>query len=122
MKKVLVPVILSALQFSASAYAKDFILTDTAGNIEQANWQTTSEDLGFPDVPSFSVAKKTLHGGKQEGVDVIEVDNGRLRFVVIPTRGMSILKVESGDVRLGWDSPVKEVCIRNSFVWKAGAA
>lgn len=40
---------------------------------------------------------------------MIELNNGRLRFVVIPTRGMSVLKVESGDVRLGWDSPVKEV-------------
>jgi len=42
-------------------------------------------------------------------VDVIEVDNGRLRLLVVPTRGMSILRVNSGDVRLGWDSPVKEV-------------
>ena len=42
-------------------------------------------------------------------MDVIEVDNGRLRFVVIPTRGMSVLRVESGDVGLGGDSPVKEI-------------
>jgi hypothetical protein len=53
--------------------------------------------------------KYILRGGKQEGVEVVEVDNGRLRFLVSPTRGMSVLKVESGDVRLGWDSPVREV-------------
>src|SRR5262249_12441487 len=50
-----------------------------------------------------------LHGGKQEGVDLITVDNGKLTFTVIPTRGMSILEVKLGDVRLGWDSPVREV-------------
>src|SRR5262249_15995176 len=49
------------------------------------------------------------HGGKQEGVDVIAVDNGKLRFTVVPTRGMGVLAVTMGDVRLGWDSPVKEV-------------
>ncbi|HEY6400817.1 MAG TPA: aldose 1-epimerase family protein, partial [Blastocatellia bacterium] len=35
--------------------------------------------------------------------------NGRLSFVVIPTRGMSVAMVEMGDIRLGWDSPVKEI-------------
>ena len=40
---------------------------------------------------------------------MIEVDNGELQFRVIPTRGMSVLDVTMGDVRLGWNSPVKEV-------------
>jgi hypothetical protein len=47
--------------------------------------------------------------GKQEGVDLIEVDNGKLTFAVIPTRGMGLLRAQMGDIRLGWDSPVKEV-------------
>ena len=59
--------------------------------------------------PAFSVVKSTLEGGKQEGVDIITVNNGAMKFVVIPTRGMSILQVELGDVRLGWESPVKDV-------------
>ena len=50
-----------------------------------------------------------LCGGKQAGVDIIEVNKGRLSFIVVPTRGMSVLKVGDGDVRLSWDSPVKEV-------------
>jgi len=62
-----------------------------------------------PQTPGWSVRKVTLHGGKQEGVDVIIVDNGKLQFTVVPTRGMSVLSVTGGDVRLGWDSPVKEV-------------
>ena len=62
-----------------------------------------------PGSPGWSVRKSTLHGGKQEGVEIIVVDNGRLQFTVIPTRGMGVLSVTMGDVRLGWDSPVKEV-------------
>jgi hypothetical protein len=63
------------------------------------------------DVPGaatgYSVAKRRLHGGLRDGVDVIEVDNGKLRFVVIPTRGMGIWQARLGDLRLGWQSPVK---------------
>jgi len=73
------------------------------------SWSLNHHKLPLKTTAAWSIKEYTLHGGKQEGVDVVEVDNGRLRFVVIPTRGMSVLKVESGDVRLGWDSPVKEV-------------
>ena len=37
------------------------------------------------------------------------MDNGKLRFTVCPTRGMGLLSAQVGDVRLGWDSPVKEI-------------
>ncbi len=56
----------------------------------------------------WSVCTYTLRGGLQEGVQVIEVNNGRLSFAVLPTRGMSIWKGQCGSVRLGWDSPVKD--------------
>ncbi len=62
-----------------------------------------------PQSPEWSIQKLTLHGGKQEGVEVIVVDNGKLKFTVVPTRGMSVLSAALGDVRLGWDSPVKEI-------------
>jgi galactose mutarotase-like enzyme len=57
----------------------------------------------------ISITQTTLHGGKQEGVELIRVDNGKLAITVIPTRGMNILSVESEGVSLGWDSPVKDV-------------
>jgi len=57
----------------------------------------------------WSVRLVTLHGGKQEGVDLVFLDNGAMTITVIPTRGMGILSVQAGDVRLGWDSPVQEV-------------
>lgn len=58
---------------------------------------------------TWSIALKTLHGGKQEGVRLVTLDNGKLQIVLIPTRGMGILSVSMGDVKLGWKSPVTEV-------------
>jgi Domain of unknown function (DUF4432) len=84
-------------------------LTSAARNLRLDTWQLTHRDVGFESAAPWSVRKYTLHGGKQEGVDVIVVDNGRLAFTVVPTRGMSVLRVEMGDIRLGWDSPVQEV-------------
>jgi len=84
-------------------------LTSVSRNIHLDTWQVTHRDLDLKTSAAWSVQKYTLHGGKQEGVDVIIVNNGKLSFVVVPTRGMSVLKVEMGDIRLGWDSPVKEV-------------
>ena len=46
---------------------------------------------------------------------MVTIDNGKLKIVVIPTRGMGILEVISGDLRLGWNSPVKEV-VHPSFI------
>ena len=57
----------------------------------------------------WSVRRQRLHGGKQDGVDLIVIDNGQMAITVVPTRGMGILRVVSGDLRLGWDSPVREV-------------
>ena len=57
----------------------------------------------------WSVTRTLLKGGKQEGVELLTLDNGKLKIVVIPTRGMGILEVLSGEIRLGWKSPVKGV-------------
>lgn len=83
------------------------VLTDVEQNIYKETVHITSSDL-TPDCPtSWSVHKHVLHGGKQEGVEIIDVNNGKLSFTVIPTRGMSIQQVLMGDLRLGQDSPVK---------------
>lgn len=76
-------------------------LTSAERNIHVDTWETKTKGKGF-------VRKEILHGGQQEGVDLIIVHNGNLKFTVIPTRGMSIAEVVMDDVRLGWNSPVKE--------------
>jgi hypothetical protein len=84
-------------------------LTSAERNVHLDSWQITQNDLSLATDAHWSVQKYTLHGGKQEGVDAIVVNNGRLSLTAIPTRGMSLLKVASGDLTLGWNSPVKEV-------------
>ncbi|WP_442508144.1 aldose 1-epimerase family protein [Novipirellula sp. SH528] len=97
------------------------ILTDTDSNTRTDSLRITAKD--FADVlpknqPAWSVEKTTLHGGKQEGCELVTIDNGVLEIVVIPTRGMSVLRVTkkananapgTAAARFGWDSPVKEV-------------
>jgi len=63
-------------------------------------------DVSAPE--GWEVKSYTLRGGLQEGVNVVEVNNGKLSFAILPTRGMSIWKGQCGDIRLGWDSPVKD--------------
>eukprot|EP00747_Dinoflagellata_sp_TGD_P217459 gnl/TRDRNA2_/TRDRNA2_89864_c0_seq1.p1 gnl/TRDRNA2_/TRDRNA2_89864_c0~~gnl/TRDRNA2_/TRDRNA2_89864_c0_seq1.p1 ORF type:complete len:475 (+),score=53.50 gnl/TRDRNA2_/TRDRNA2_89864_c0_seq1:92-1426(+) len=87
-------------------------LTSTTQNLRTEQWETSSDEARCRG-PPWSLHKKTLHGGRQEGVDVITVDNGVLTISIVPTRGMSISKVTVRDsnqsVPLGWDSPVREI-------------
>lgn len=88
-------------------FVQPLISAQRSLNIE--TWQTTSGEI-TPDCPAhWAFHKYALHGGKQEGVDLVVLNNGKLRLIVVPTRGMSILSVADGNVRLGWDSPVQEV-------------
>jgi hypothetical protein len=85
------------------------VLLSAEQNIDLADWQLTARDAGVATDVAWSVRKKRLSGGKQDGVDLVVLDNGRLTVTLVPTRGMGILRVEMGDLRLGWDSPVREV-------------
>ncbi len=83
-------------------------LTSVTDNLHVDEWELTAGEV-IAGAQGCSIRKMTLHGGRQEGVDVILVDNGKLRFTVCPTRGMGVLSATMGDVFLGWSSPVKEV-------------
>ncbi|MCQ2030476.1 aldose 1-epimerase family protein [Stutzerimonas zhaodongensis] len=89
------------------AMAWEQVLIDP--NTPAKNWQVTSEELGIQAERPFKVSMRTLHGGRQEGVSLIEIDNGVMRMTIVPNRGMNVLEAVAGDVRLGWDSPVDEV-------------
>ena len=108
-KLICIAMLASTLFFNSPSDPFRQTLTSVSRNIHLDTWQTTHRDLDFKSATPWSVQKYTLRGGKQEGVDVIVVNNGTLSFVVVPTRGMSVAKVEMGDIRLGWDSPVKEI-------------
>jgi hypothetical protein len=73
------------------------------------NWQITGQDLSLKPERPFSVRMRVLHGGRQEGVSIVDIDTGAMRISVIPTRGMNVLEAVCGDVRIGWRSPVSKV-------------
>lgn len=65
---------------------------------------TSADADGVPE--GITITKRRLQGGRRDGVDVVEVDNGAFRFTVIPTRGMGLWRATLGQVHLGWQSPV----------------
>ncbi|MDA0196930.1 MAG: aldose 1-epimerase family protein [Bacteroidetes bacterium] len=97
-----------APQSAQSESGHKHTLISTENNVSLSDWSLSSEDLGLKG-QSWSVNMVELKGGKQDGVHLIEVDNGRMKLSVIPTRGMSIYSVEYKDIVLGWDSQVKEI-------------
>jgi len=85
---------------------KSWTLTDVDQDVYVDDLTISSGDVpGAPE--GLSVTKRRLRGGLRDGVDLVEVDNGAFRFVVVPTRGMGVWEARSGDLRLGWQSPVK---------------
>jgi Domain of unknown function (DUF4432) len=99
------------------ALAWERVLLDTDKAAE--NWQITSQDLGLKSNKPFSVRMRVLHGGRQEGVSIVDIDTGAIRISVVPTRGMNVLEAVAGDVRIGWQSPVSEV-VNPAFIELSG--
>lgn len=102
---------LTAMCLTGSLFAQEFheTLTDTATNTWVESFSIDSSVVKTTAKGDWSVRKYTLRGGKQQGVDVVEVNNGKLKFTVVPTRGMNVHRLHCGDVMLGWNSPVKEL-------------
>jgi hypothetical protein len=115
MRQFLAAIAVCALAIPAQAQEHSKVLIDTATNLATANWKISSADWGDKKGLAWSVQLKTLHGGRQEGVQVIEVDNGAMTFTIVPTRGFELWKAKVSDLRLGWDSPVKEI-IHPSYI------
>jgi hypothetical protein len=114
MRKILLTLMAYALSAPALAQTEHAkLLIDSASNLATANWKTSSAEWGGK--TPWSVQLRTLHGGRQEGVQVIDVDNGAMRFTIVPTRGFEIWTAQAGKLRLGWDSPVKEI-IHPSYI------
>jgi len=82
------------------------ILTDVEKDVYEEDWRISSKEVPLGD-GDWSIEKKRLRGGLQDGVDIVEVNNGRLSFTVVPTRGMGIWKGVFENNPLGWESPVK---------------
>src|SRR4029077_10290341 len=93
----------------AADSAHRYALTSAQENLRTESFELSEQKLPGTGSQPWSIRKTTLHGGKQEGVELVTIDNGTLAITVIPTRGMSVLDVRHRELRLGWESPVKEV-------------
>ncbi|HYJ36743.1 MAG TPA: aldose 1-epimerase family protein [Rhizomicrobium sp.] len=114
MRKLLILTALLACTGPALAASEQSkVLIDADSNLATAEWKISSAEWGGKS--AWKVALRTLHGGRQEGVQVIEVDNGAMTFTIVPSRGFEVWKAQAGTLRLGWDSPVKEI-IHPSYI------
>ena len=67
------------------------------------------------------MTRRTLRGGRRDGVDLIRVDNGLLSFAILPTRGMGLWSAHHRGERLGWTSPIADGPVHPAFVNLAAA-
>jgi uncharacterized protein DUF4432 len=84
------------------------VITDAANGVSVKEWTFSPHEIGDAS-GNWSIWKTTLSGGRQEGTEVIHLENGVLRFSVVPSRGLNIWEAQAGGIRLGWDSPVREI-------------
>ncbi len=86
-----------------------YVLTDVGQALWTESWAVNEETLPLSVKQTWSVEKRSLKGGLQDGVDLIEVDNGALSIFIVPTRGMGIWKGIYRGIPLGWESPVRDL-------------
>jgi hypothetical protein len=98
-----------------------FVLTDVSSDVWQESFAIDATAMGLGEGYPWSVKKHRLRGGRRDGVDLIVVDNGALRFTIVPTRGMGLWKGWYDGNRLGWDSPVTDGPVHPSLVNLAAA-
>ncbi len=92
-----------------------FVLTDVERALWTESWTVDESTLPLGTEHTWRVQKTALKGGLQDGVDLIEIDNGPLSMFIVPTRGMGLWKGIYRGVHLGWESPVRDL-VNPAFV------
>jgi hypothetical protein len=85
---------------------KSWTLTDLQGDVWLDSFAAGNDTLHLPTPFDWSLRKRTLRGGLRDGLDLIEVHNGVLSFLILPTRGMGLWRGDSRGQPLGWRSPI----------------
>src|SRR5579872_2366860 len=106
-----------------------WVLTDVSKRVWHESFTLAAgPNLALAGAKNWSVDKYTLHGGVSEGVDVVELNNGRLMVSILPTRGMGLWRGTCDGLALGWKSPVAfpvnpafvNLAERDGLGWLAG--
>jgi len=71
-------------------------------------WLTDSTIAGdYPTaLGSIAVHHGIMTSGKSAGVEVCVIDTGAAQVVVLPSRGMAVWQIRTGDIDFGWRSPI----------------
>ncbi len=93
-----------------------FILTDLAQNTWIDSFDLTPAQLGLANGEDWSVSKRTLRGGRRDGVDMIHINHRTLSMAIVPTRGMGLWRGSYQGHALGWKSPVLDGPVNPAFV------
>ncbi len=86
---------------------KTWIITDAGSSFSASDFSIPGRELGLDS--NALCRKTTLNGGRQAGVELIEISNGVVRLRICPTRGMGIIDGSFRSHFLGWHSPVSEI-------------
>ncbi len=80
--------------------------------MESLTPQEGENDVGFiPEKITASGGKFGVHfnaasGGKSRGMELLAIDTGTMKIVILPDRGMGIWKCDINKIEFGWNSPV----------------
>ena len=85
---------------------KSWTLTDVVDDVWLDSFAVSNDSLRLATPHDWSIRKRTLRGGRRDGVDLIEIHNGALSYSIVPTRGMGLWRGEYRGNFLGWRSPV----------------
>jgi hypothetical protein len=82
-----------------------WVLTDVDQDIYVKKFELDAKSAPGKLPGGWKITKRRLRGGLRDGVDIIEVDNGALSYVIVPTRGMGLYKGSYHNLPIGWDAP-----------------
>lgn len=82
-------------------------LMDVEHEIYVEKWEISSEDLDLGG--KWCIEKRRLYGGLSDSMDIVNIDNGCLSFIVVPTRGMGTWKGSFKGIPIGWNSPIRNL-------------
>ena len=76
--------------------------------VVSVRWLTDSPIAGeYPTaLGTIVVHHGEMLSGKSAGVEVCVIDTGTAQVVVLPSRGMAVWQIRTGDIDFGWRSPV----------------
>ncbi len=87
---------------------ESIVLRTTEDREERIEWDASSPlHLTIETrVGELTIRRGVFRGGVSEGVEIIRLANPRMHVDVLPSRGMSIWRMQAGGVRYQWQSPV----------------